>query len=148
MIIFKSVDQFDRNTGEKTQSMRVPDFEICDFTGKRIDKGMEPIRYRVDYGSTDPCFGCHNAEDWAHELDLDASELFGQTEYVFFTEWSKGREPFQEMLEAFQEYHKETLNPYPYSLEHILRWSRGRMLEKVIKSGEYKIEDFLEDEWI
>jgi hypothetical protein len=33
-----------------------------------------------------------------------------------------------------------------YSLDHLLRWSRGRMLERVIKSGKYKIQDFCESD--
>jgi len=31
-----------------------------------------------------------------------------------------------------------------YSLDELLRWSRGNMLEKVLKKGTYKIEQFLE----
>lgn len=30
------------------------------------------------------------------------------------------------------------------SLDHLLRWSRGRMLEKLIKEGKYKPEDFIQ----
>ena len=51
----------------------------------------------------------------------------------------EGYEVFGEMVKLAMEELDEI-----YSLDHLLRWSRGRMLEKIIKSGQYKLEQFLE----
>ena len=154
MIIFKDVDQFDRNTGEKIRSERIPDFEICDYTGKLIDDGQEPVRYRVDYGSIDQCYGDGHGEGWLYDYQkslgvneyddathrIDSYEFFGQTEYVFFTNHN-GTDVFGEMIKEFLEQEEEEI----YGLDHLLRWSRGAMLKKLIEAGTYKVEQFLED---
>ena len=64
MIVFKEVQQFDRNTGEELESMKVYSHEICDFTGEVIDEYENPNAYKVDYCDNDPCFGDHTAEKW------------------------------------------------------------------------------------
>ena len=33
------------------------------------------------------------------------------------------------------------------SLDYLLRWSRAKMLEKVLKEGKYKVEQFTYDKW-
>ena len=152
MIVFKDVDQYDRNTGKKIRSERIADFEICDYTGKLIDDGQEPVRYRIDYGSIDSCYGDGQGEGWLYDYEkslgvdeygdpvhnIDSYELFGQTEYVFFTNHD-GTDVFGEMVTEFFKEEEEL-----YGLDHLLRWSRARMLEKLIKSGKYKVGDFIQ----
>ena len=149
MIVFKSADLFDRDSGKKIGSQKVYSHQICDYTGKKIDEYTNPNSYRIDFNDNDPCFGDGEGERWLYEYENELAggdadgyshhELFGQCEYVFFVGEDGYTEVFQEMMEdAIQ--HIEI-----YSLDHLLRWSRGKMLEKLIKSGEYKIEDFISE---
>jgi hypothetical protein len=142
MIVYKTIDQYDSRTGEKIGSQRVFDHSICDFTGEVIGEYENPNLYEIDFNSNDPCFGDGEGEGWYYDWDEDGfyhHELFGQGTYIFKTD-EYGREVFGELLELAHKELKEV-----YSLDHLLRWSRGRMLEKVIKSGKYKIEDFLSE---
>lgn len=154
MIVFKKVDLFDRNTGEKIGTQKVFDHQICDYTGERIDEYENPNQYLVDYNDNDPCFGDGAGEEWLYDYEQEEYgeeeydnmdgchyELFGQTRYVFKHKTGEGygTEVFQEMVEEALQ-HIEI-----YSLDHLLRWSRGRMLERVIKEGKYKIQDFIEN---
>lgn len=153
MIVFKTADLYDKNTGEKIGSQRVYDHQICDYTGERIGEYENPNSYIVDFNSNDPCFGDGEGERWLYDYERDLHgeeeydnidgchhELFGQTHYVFKHVEGEGygTEVVQEMIEdALQ--HIEI-----WSLDQLLRWSRGQMLERVIKEGKYKITDFLE----
>lgn len=156
MIVYKEIDQYDRNTGKKIGTRKVADKYICDFSGKPIEEfGGNPVIYSLDYNDNDPCFGDHEAERWLYkwnevkdsDLDIDsvfeerkeidAYELFGQTHYVFGT-MENGVEVFLLLLEEAK---KEKFDIV--SLDHLLRWSRGRMLEKLFKEGGYKPEQFI-----
>lgn len=149
MIIFKTVDMFDQNTGKKIGTKRVYDHQICDYTGEKIGDFENPNEYIVDHNSNDPCYGDGEGERWLYDYEVGVYgeeeydfmdgyhyELFGQPRYVFKTQ--QGCEVFQEMVEDALQHIKI------FDLDHLLRWSRGKMLEKVIKSGTYKIEDFLD----
>jgi hypothetical protein len=150
MIVFKTVDLFDQNTGKKIGTQKVYDHQICDYTGKKIDDYTNPNSYQTDFNDNDPCFGDGEGEKWLYEYENELAggdadgyhhyELFGQRYYVFYVDPHDGyTEVIQEMIEdALQ--HIEI-----YSLDHLLRWSRGQMLERVIKSGQYKIEDFISE---
>jgi hypothetical protein len=141
MIVFKVVDQYSRTSGEKAGSVKVFDHEICDFTGQKINKDENPNAYQVDHCDNDPCFGDGEGERW---YDGDFYwELFSQSWYKFkiMSEKWEGYEVFGEMMKLALTELDEI-----YSLDHLLRWSRGRMLEKVIKSGQYKIEQFLKED--
>jgi len=155
MIVFKSVDQFDRNTGKKIGTTRIYDHSICDYSGEIIDyDNCNPNEYMVDHNDNDPCFGDGEGERWLYEWETKEFgedfcghhhyEMFGQVRYVFADEpdrlW-EGYEIFGRLMKEAAEELDEI-----YSLDHLLRWSRGRMLEKVIKSGKYKIQDFCESE--
>lgn len=160
MIVFKTIDEFSRETGEKVGERRVFDFMICDFTGRKIDEFYgNPVIYEVDYNDTDPCFGDHEAErwlyawneqdgrsdldpdsnDWDETSEIDSYELFGQTKYIFGTA-DDGTEVFGELLSLAQAEGFEIV-----SLDHLLRWSRGRMLERLIKEEKYKPEQFIQN---
>ena len=151
MIVFKTVDQFDRNTGKKIGTTRIYDHSICDYSGEVIDyDSCNPNEYMVDHNDNDPNFGDGDGEGWLYKYENELNpdnwgyhhhELFGQTRYVFSVKEDGYTEVFFELLE---EARFEKLDVY--SLDHLLRWSRGRMLEKVIKSGKYKIQDFCESE--
>lgn len=150
MIIFRSIDEYDRNTGKKIGTRRVYDHEICDFTGERITDYENPNAYEVDYCSNDPCFGDAEGERWLYGWFMEKygedacaphHELFAQRWYKFKDKEWEGYEVFGDMLKVALEELSEI-----YSLDHLLRWSRGRMLERVIKEGKYKLEDFLEEE--
>ena len=152
MIVFKSVDQYDTDTGWKLGTKKVYSHQICDYTGNKIDEHTNPNTYFINFNDNDPCFGDGEGEKWLFdyergkfgEEDYDSMdgyhyELFGQIEYVFFVKEDGYTDVFQEMVEdALQHI---TI----HSLDHLLRWSRGKMLESVIKSGAYKIEDFIQD---
>jgi len=146
MIVFKEVDQYSKMTGNWEGTSKVYDHTICDYTGKRIRDG-NPNSYFIDFNDNDPNFGDGEGEGWLYEYENERGEghgyhhyeLFGQKEYNFFLAEDGYTECFQTMMEdAIQ--HIEI-----YSLDHLLRWSRGKMLERVIKSGEYKLEQFLQD---
>jgi len=152
MLIFKNIDRYDQTTGKKIKSDRIPDFEICDFTGFKIDENENPNFYVVNHNSNDPCFGDGEGERWFydwHKKNYGEDsygpyyELFGQGDYIFkdvdSATW-KGYEVFGELVEEAIKEMEEGI----YSLDHLLRWSRGRMLEKVLKEGTYKLEDFIE----
>jgi len=152
MIVYRTIDQYDNNAGEKIGSKKIPDFEICDFTGEKISENENPNYYEIEL-NYDPCFGDGEGErwlyDWLKEKDkeysifYDDSELFSQGQYVFKEdlELGNGCEVFGKMVKKALEEMEDGI----YSLEHLLRWSRGKMLEKVLKEGKYKIEDFLNE---
>jgi len=153
MIVFKGVDLFDQNSGKKIGTQKIYDHRICDYTGKKIDDHTNPNSYIIDFNSNDPCFGDGEGEKWLYDyekkkygeeeydnMDGCHHELFGQNEYNFFVGADGYTEVFQEMMEdAIQ--HIEI-----HSLDHLLRWSRGKMLEKIIKSGEYNLTDFIQED--
>jgi hypothetical protein len=152
MIVFKEVDVYDTGTGNHAGTHKVYSHSICDFTGERITDHESPNTYKIDYNSNDPCFGDGEGERWFYDRKMSGEEydkindkhheLFGQVFYTFKQKSDKweGYEVFGELVKlAIQELDEI------YSLDHLLRWSRGRMLEKVITSGEYKLEQFLED---
>jgi hypothetical protein len=159
MRFFKIVDQYDRDTGQKIGTRKVWAGTLCDFTGKLMTEFYgNPVIYIVDYNDTDPCFGDHEAErwlykwneqdgrsdldpdsnDWDETSEIDSYELFGQTHYCFGTD-DDGTEVFSQLLEEAKKEGFEIV-----SLDHLLRWSRGRMLEKLFKEGKYKPEQFIE----
>ena len=150
MIVYKKIDFFSQKTGEKLGTKKQADFHICDFTGEKIEEDENPNTYRVDYNDNDPCFGDGDGESWLYNSensDDDALEdranpydLFSQSEYIF-KERERGFDVFGELLKAVK---KAKLKVY--GLDQILRWSRATMLERVIKEGKYKIEDFLQTE--
>jgi len=148
MIVYKSIDQYDSNTGKKIGSQRVYDYRICDFTGKKIEHG-NPESYNINFQSNDPCFGDGEGERWLYDYEnnlnsanVDFYELFGTNDYMFQVDKDDMyTEVFQEMVELALKEMTEGI----FSLSHLLRWSRGRMLEKVIKSGEYTIQDFIDE---
>ena len=130
--------------------MKVYDHSICDYSGNVIRIDNNPNEYLVDYNDNDPCFGDGDGESWLYDYENklaggDANgyhhhELFGQARYVFQTLEDGYTEIFFQLLE---EAHQEKLEIW--SLSQLLRWSRGRMLERVIKQEKYKLEQFLED---
>ena len=145
MRVYKTVDMFSRKTGKKIGSQKDFDHSICDFTGQKITEHENPNEYVVDYNSNDPCFGDGLGECWLYDWSTEDDdcdgyhyELFGQSTYIFKTSEDDGTEVFDDL---FRLAHKEL--PEIYGLDTLLRWSRGRMLERVIKSGEYTIQDFM-----
>lgn len=146
MIIFKTIDEFSREDGKKIGSRKIFDFFICDFTGEKIDQNTNPNTYNIDYRSSDPCFGDGKGEEWYYKWSKDNennflhNELFGQGNYIFITDYY-GAEVFEDLIKKALNECKDGI----YSLDHLLRWSRGKMLEKVLKEGTYKIEQFLEE---
>jgi len=146
MVVYKEVELFDKHSGKKIGTDKVFSHQICDFTGEKIGDYENPNSYEVDYNDNDPCFGDGEGECWLYDYSMDDDDcdgyhydLFGQTQYVFKTSEDDGTEVFGKLLELVS----KELNVY--SLDHVLRWSRGKMLEKVIKSGKYKIQDFLSE---
>lgn len=171
MIVFKTIDEYSRETGKKTGEKKVFDYMICDFTGKLMSEFFgNPVIYEVDYNDTDPCFGDHVAERWLYDWneigafaptikkhilegppefscegereedfqEIDSYDLFGQPRYIFGTD-DDGTEVFTELLKEVKKEKFEIV-----SLDHLLRWSRGRMLEKLFKEGKYKPEQFIQ----
>ena len=150
MVVYKTVDLFSQKTGEKIGTQKIFDFRICDFTGEKIDQYENPNTYGVNYQDNDPCFGDGDGERWLypwnHEDDEEEKEdltsyadpynLFNQSEYIFKT-FSPGYEVFDELLKTAKKNKMKII-----SLDHLLRWSRGKMLEKVITEGTYKIDQF------
>jgi len=149
MIVYKIIDEFSRETGKKIGERTVFDHMICDFTGKKINEFYgNPVIYEVDYNDTDPCFGDHEAERWIYDFNrhlkfdedeegIDTYELFGQAQYVFGTE-EDGTETFAELVKEAAKQKFEII-----SLDHLLRWSRGKMLERLLKEGKYNINQFI-----
>ena len=138
MQVYKTVDWFEQHSGKKISTQKVVSHRICDYTGEKIDNSENPDEYVIDFNDNDPCFGDGEGESWAYDfLPGYHNELFGQPRFVFKTE--QGKEVFDELLN-----HALQMIEI-YSLSHLLRWSRGRMLEKVIKSGQYKIDDFISE---
>lgn len=150
MIVFTTVKRFSESTGEELGSRRIPHFEICDFTGEKIDEYSNPNAYEIIFCDNDPCFGNSEGERWlfdyinekyGEDACYPTHELFGQMGYKFKT-GENGVEVFGEMVEKALKEMEEGI----YSLDHLLRWSRGRMLERLIKEGQYELQDFLEDD--
>jgi len=133
-------------------SKKAYDYEICDFSGEVISNYENPNAYEVDHCDNDPCYGDAEGERWFYDWfnekygedeESPGHELFGQRWYKFKDKKDggfEGYEVFVDLINAATIELKEI-----YSLDHLLRWSRGRMLEKVIKEGKYKLEQFLED---
>ena len=157
MKFFKYIEQFDRDTGQKLGTRRVYAGELCDFTGKLMSEFWgNPVIYILDYNGNDPCYGDQKAERWLYDWnekegrsdldpededgEIDSYELFGQTHYCFGTN-EDGSEVFTQLLEETKKEGFEIV-----SLDHLLRWSRGRMLEKLFKEGKYKPEQFIESD--
>jgi len=159
MIVYKTIDEYSRETGKKIGERKVFDKQLCDFSGKPIEEFPgNPVIYILDYNDNDPCYGDQEAErwlykwneengrgdadpdsnDWEDSNEIDSYELFGQTHYCFGTD-EDGSEVFPQLLEEAKKEGFEII-----SLDHLLRWSRGRMLEKLFKEGKYKPEQFIE----
>jgi hypothetical protein len=146
MIVYKTVDLFSQTDGKKMGSKKIVDHQICDFTGHVIDKYSNPNTYEINYNDNDPCFGDGYGEDWLYKWNdehqngfderIDAYDLFGQGSYIFETQ-EGGVEVFADLLKAAKEEKLEI-----YGLDQLLRWSRARMLKKVITMGIYTIEQF------
>ena len=145
MIVFKNIDQYDQKTGEKLNPKRVPDYAICDFTGDRIDEYCNPNSYTVNYNDNDPCFGNGLGEGWIFKLPDPFSyahhDLLAQCNYIFNIGDSY-IEPIMDILKAFNE--EEGFDNL-FGFDTLLRWSRSRMLKKMIEEKQYHITDFLED---
>jgi hypothetical protein len=151
MIVYKTVDLYSPRTGEKAGTKKEFDFQICDFTGDKISEFENPYLYIVNYNNNDPCFGDGPGERWFYKYriqvnneedyteSLDPWYLFGQSDYVFKEKKDKDRrcEVFGDLINAAKHLKLEI-----YSLSHLLRWSRARMLEKVITSGKYTLNQF------
>ena len=127
MIVFKEVDQYDRNTGKKIGTTKVYDHSICDFTGEKIDG--DSVKYEINYQSFDPCYGDGEGEGWLYDYergkfgdeDYDNMngyhyELFGQGWYTFLAN-EIGMDVVPELIELAQ---KECENGI-LSLDHLLR---------------------------
>lgn len=147
MIIFKEIERFDVKTGEKLKPVKEFDFYICDFTGQPIKDDTNPNMYIIDYNDNDPCAGDSEGEEWLYEWEKenygDESyhwELFMQSPYIFLTSYD-GVEVFDKMIQTAIKEMKDGI----YSLDHLLRWSRGKMLEKTLKEGTYTIDQFIEE---
>jgi hypothetical protein len=154
MKFFKIVDEFDRDTGQKIGIRKVFAGQLCDFTGKLMSEFWgNPVTYILDYNDNDPCYGDQLGERWLYDWnrqfededgenpnEIDSYELFGQTHYCFGTD-EDGSEVFPQLLEEAEKEGFEIV-----SLDHLLRWSRGRMLEKLFKEGKYKPEQFIQNE--
>lgn len=145
MIVYKKVDKFDRRTGKPAGTETVYDHAICDFTGDRISEHDNPNTYSIDFNDNDPSYGDAEGERWLYDwcekrgAEVEACDLFAQSEYVFSMKRDGYVEVFHDlMLKAMKE-----LNEI-YSLEHLLRWARGKMLERVVKEGKYEIDQFIE----
>lgn len=142
MIVYKIVDEYCKNTGEKLGKRKTYLKTICDFTGEDIEDGTNPYSYIVNYNDNDPNFGDAFGEGWFYKTKesddciIDSYDLFGCSNYIFTTDWG-GKEIFNTVIEEF----KKTGEPI-YGLSSILRWSRGQMLKKVILDGTYKMEAF------
>jgi len=146
MIIFKNIDQYDQNTGKQLKSRRVPTYHICDFSGEKIDfESSNPNSYTISYNDNDPCFGDGLGEGWVYKLPEPFRhshyDLFGQCTYIFNVK-NGYVEPLMDILKAFN---KEEGFEELYGIDTLLRWSRARMLKRVIEEGKYKVEDFIED---
>jgi len=140
MIVYKQVNSYSRKTGEKKGSHQVYDHTICDFTGERIDKHDNPNSYSINFNYNDPCFGDGDGEEWLYKNEEYRDyyqELFSSGNYMFKCV-EGGVEVFQQLMEkALKELGQI------YSLDHLLRWSRGKMLEKILDEGTYKLGDFV-----
>ena len=139
MLIYKTVNLFDPQTGEKLSEPTKVDWKyICDFSGEEIESWESPGEYSIDYGDKDPCFGSGEGERW---YDGDWYwEIFGQTHYQFKTN-EAGYEGFAELIKKAQEEMDEGI----IALDHLLRWSRGKMIEKLIKESTYTEENFYKE---
>ena len=150
MIVYKAVDYFSQKTGEKLGSKKEFDFQICDFTGEKIGEYENPNSYIVNYNDNDPCFGDGEGEEWLFNYKAPKDDegynenpylydLFAQSDYVFKEKDGEGKgfEVFGDLIKAARKAKLEI-----YSLDHLLRWSRGKMLEKVITEGTYTIDQF------
>jgi len=141
MTIYKIIDEFSRDTGKKIGQIKEIDYRICDFSGRRLDEFHGyPITYTVYYNDIDPCFGDQEAGRWLYDWNensdvyLDPYELFGQQDYNFGTN-DDGSELYAELLKEAAKENFEIV-----SLDHLLRWSRGRMLERLVKEKKIEIE--------
>jgi hypothetical protein len=154
MRFFKIVDQYDRDTGQKIGTRKIYAGSICDFTGRLMSEFWgNPVIYILDYNDNDPCYGDHQAERWLYDWnrkfededgenpnEIDSYDFFGQTHYCFGTN-EDGTEVFPQLLEEAKKEGYEII-----SLDHLLRWSRGRMLQKLIEEEKYKPEQFIESD--
>jgi len=148
MKVYKTEKRFDKLTGKETVPAKVFSHQICDFTGEKIGEYENPNAYDIDFCDNDPCFGDSKGETWIYDYLKENPELknnyidyrwelFATGNYKFKME-DDYKEVFQELIEAALKELDEI-----YSLDHLLRWSRGRMLENVIKNKKYKITDFV-----
>jgi len=143
MILYKKKKQFNKDTGEETKPILVPCGTICDFTGDLIEEYtnfniMESeCTYEVGYGDHDSCFGSvYNEYKLGEKYKFDC-DLLSEDSYMFKT--IEGFEIFSEMLETAKKEYPNAL----YSIAGLFRWSRCRMLEKLLAEGKYKVEDFI-----
>jgi len=136
MILYKLIDQFDRSSGKKIKSQLIFDKYICDFTGKELDEYQNPNIYIIDYNDNDPNFGCGVGEyELSEKYNVDPYSIFASN-FVFYRKIEGGGDVFVDMIELAQKELDEI-----YGLDHILRWSRIRMLTKVLEEGKYTLEE-------
>ena len=143
MKVYKLEDRYDQKTGEKTGVHKVYDHVICDFTGKEGEY-VERLGYSygVDYGSCDPCMGCHDDEyEFSDKYNFDIYELFG-SDFIFDEySYNTGESKTPIIQEMFKTYKKETGEAVEF-LDHLFRWARVRTVRRLIEEGKYTFEQF------
>ena len=81
MLIYKKTKVFDTKTGEE-KGWTLEDPEVrCDFSGQLLDsKDSDVWEYgslKLDYGSADPCWSCHEPESTLRaEFGIEEMQMF------------------------------------------------------------------------
>lgn len=101
MEIYKKEKRFDQLTGEP-KFIKIYKETRCDYSGEIIDDDYIYCTYRLNYGSSDPCFG-----SWSGEVEFKEKYnvylypfLFG--DYVFLQDYDAEIYPEKEMMEKFK----------------------------------------------
>lgn len=139
MDIFKSIPQFNPNTGEPENPRRIKIAIRCDFSGRIVDgKGYEggyPAhgpKIILDYESSDPCFGAGGGEwEFGEKYHIDMFQFLSQPYVIFDDVAETGESEMPSFLKALSEYD---------DLAHALRAMRIKTATKLVEEGLVKPE--------
>lgn len=153
MFTYKEIPLYSRTTGKFSHNESHRDLTLCDYCGRIIpkeheeygdDPGQEVSYSLYENGGCEPMFDQLNL--WAKDIGLDGHryvrsyDIFGEDHSEFFYCRNWDGLPNCEAL-MVKEYLKNTEDDN-WSIYDIMYEARLKMLIKLIKSGEYSLEDF------
>lgn len=129
MIIYEYAEKYDPDTGEAVGLKVDRKVRRCDFSGELAGDGTTDtpyVRYRMDYGSQDPCFGSGGDEyEFGRDFAVSMHRFLGDAPYEI--KWSFS----EKAAEEFKSSDFDWFGGY-------FRMIRIRAARRLLEAGEVK----------